>query len=196
MTRIAHCCCGALTAEVTGEPSLVGAFIAWSASGVPARPSASAPISRRVRCASGGRARCMCAAATRGERSNFISAPTAAPRCSGTRNLPRTLSYSLWHVRRPVDAPADGIGVGDGAASVGDLRSSGRSVYRRPIDAGNTRNRLMRTPRSATISNRYAGDGVVAANGQNFGQAAMSRRPAAAPSYVRNMCKLGWHHRF
>jgi hypothetical protein len=39
-----------------------------------------------------------------------------------------------------------GIDLGDEAASVGDLRSPGRSVYRPIIDTGNTRNRLMRTP--------------------------------------------------
>jgi hypothetical protein len=54
--------------------------IARSANGVPARPLASAPISRNRRSAPRGRARSTCAEATLGERSNFISARTAAPR--------------------------------------------------------------------------------------------------------------------
>jgi len=59
---------------------------------------------------------------------------------------PGPYRHRFWHVRRPVDALADGIDLGDYAASVGDLRSPGRSVYRPIIDTGNTRNRWMRTP--------------------------------------------------
>src|SRR5215469_11470441 len=42
---------------------------------------------------------------------------------------PGPCRYRFWHVRRPV-ALADSIGVGDDAASVGDVRSPSRSVYR------------------------------------------------------------------
>jgi hypothetical protein len=38
MTRSAHCCCGLLRAEATGEPTFVGRVIAPSASGIQARP--------------------------------------------------------------------------------------------------------------------------------------------------------------
>lgn len=95
MTRIAHCCCGSLRAEATGEPALVAACHCmecqrrtWLA------PLASAPIFRKSRCAPRDRTRSTTAAATRGEKSNSISAPTAAPQCSGTRILARTLSAS------------------------------------------------------------------------------------------------------
>jgi hypothetical protein len=75
MTRIAHCCCGSLRAEATGEPALLG-VCHWT------------ECQRRTGSAFGvgtyfpkeqvraeGRARSTCAGATQGERSSSISAP-------------------------------------------------------------------------------------------------------------------------
>ena len=73
MNRIAHCCCGAPRAEAIRR--FWARVIAWSANGVPAPPLASAPISRKNRCAPRGRARSTCAAATRGRKIEFHFCP-------------------------------------------------------------------------------------------------------------------------
>jgi hypothetical protein len=90
MTRIAHCCCDSLRAEATGEPALVAACHCMECqrrTGSPFGVSTYFP-KEQVRTEGPN------AAATRGEKSNSISAPTAAPQCSGTRTLARTLSAS------------------------------------------------------------------------------------------------------
>ena len=129
MTRIAHCCCGSLARRRPASRRLWARVIAWSANGVPARPLASAPISRKSRCAPRGRARSTCAAATWAkDRNSFL--PRLRLLGVLVRGIrPGPCRHRLWRVRRPVDALADAIRVGDDAAFLGDLRSPTRSVY-------------------------------------------------------------------
>ena len=113
MTRTAHCSCGSLCAAATGSRRFWECVIARNSNAIPAQPLASAPISRKRRCGSRGEARFTYAAATRGERSNSISASTAVRRCSGVQNISRTLSASPL-ARSPIRrCLAPGICVGD-----------------------------------------------------------------------------------
>ena len=124
MNRIAHCCCGAPRAEAIRR--FWAHVIAWSANGVPAPPLASAPISRKNRCApraeQGLRARQRLGAK---DRIPFL------PRLRFDGVLVRGIipgpyRHRLWCVRRPVYALASCIRVGDDTAPLGDFRSQTR----------------------------------------------------------------------
>ena len=95
MTRIARCCCGSLRAEVTGEPWIVAICHCTECqrrTGSAFGASAHFP-KEQVRIE--GPSKVYVRASDSGEKSNFISAPIAAPRCSGMRRSARTISASL-----------------------------------------------------------------------------------------------------
>jgi len=95
MTRIARCCCGALRAEVTGEPSRVGVChcmacqrLTGSAFGVVAFfPKEQVHIE--------GPSKVYVRAGDSGRKVEFHFCPTAVPRYSGMRRHARTISASL-----------------------------------------------------------------------------------------------------
>src|SRR5215467_11595804 len=90
MTRIAHCCCGALRAEVTGEPPRVAICHCMecqrrtgSAFGLviffpKEQVRTEGPSKVYLRCSDAGR------------KVEFHFCPIAAPRCSGTRSSARS----------------------------------------------------------------------------------------------------------
>jgi hypothetical protein len=108
MTRIARCCCGALRAEVAGEPPRVGLC------------------------------HCMECQRRTGSAFGVVAFfPKEKVRIDGTSKVyvrrsdaGRKVEFHFWRVRRPVDdALAGDIGVGDDAAFVDDVRSPDRTVY-------------------------------------------------------------------
>lgn len=94
MSRIAHCSCGALRVEVSGEPALVAACHCIACQRRTGSPFGVTTYSSKTRCAPRGRTRPTAAAAMRSEKSNSIFAPTAALQCSGTRSLIQASSAS------------------------------------------------------------------------------------------------------
>ena len=122
MPRIARCCCGALRADVTGE---VAACSHLSLHGVPAAYRLGLRRCRLFPERAGARR-----GAEQGLRApGRLGAKSRVSLLSRLWHLgvlvrgipPGSRRHRYWRVRRSVDIPAGGVGVGGNAASVGDL---------------------------------------------------------------------------
>src|SRR5215467_963162 len=122
MTRIAHCCCGSLRAETTGEPAFVGACHCTECQRRTGSPFGVSTYFLKERVRTNGPSKVYVRGSDAGRKIEIHFCPDC-----GT-SVFWYAEWGPWRVRRPVDAQADGIRVGDDAASLGGLRSPARSV--------------------------------------------------------------------
>jgi hypothetical protein len=146
MTRIARCYCGSLRAEVTGEPWIVAICHCTECqrrTGSAFGASAHFP-KEQVRIE--GPSKVYVCASDSGRKVQFHFCPDCGTSVFWYAEVrPNHIGIASGTFADPL-MPWPTVSIWDDAASVGDLRSPGRSVYRPIIDTGNTRNRLMRTP--------------------------------------------------
>jgi len=129
MTRTAHCCCGSLRAEATGEPVFVGACHCLECQRRTGSPFGISTYFPKEQVRTEGPSTVYVRGSDSGRKIENSFLPRLRLLCILVRGVcAGPYRHRLWRVRRPVDAPADTIGVGDDAPSLGDLRSPTRSV--------------------------------------------------------------------
>jgi hypothetical protein len=129
MTRIAHCCCGSLRAEATGGPTLVGACHCMECQRRTGAPFGVSTYFPKKQVRTEGPSKVYVRGSDSGRKIELHFCPNCGSTVFWYAEWPGPDRHRLWHVRRPVDALADGIRVGDDAASLGDFRSRTRSLW-------------------------------------------------------------------
>ena len=128
MTRIAHCCCGSLRAETTGEPAFAAACHCMECQRRTGAPFGVSTYFAKEQVRTKGPSKIY----VRGSDSGREIEQHFCPNCGST-----VLWYSevvpdgigiAFGAFAPFDALAEVLRVGDGAASLGDLRSRTRSL--------------------------------------------------------------------
>jgi len=114
MTRIAHCCCGSLRAEATGEPALVGACHCLECQRRTGSPFGVSTYFPKEQVRTEGPSTVYVRGSDSGRKIENSFLPRLRLLCILVRGVcAGPYRHRLWRVRRPVDAPADTIGVGD-----------------------------------------------------------------------------------
>jgi hypothetical protein len=129
MTRIAHCCCGSLRAEVTGEPALVAACHCMECQRRTGSPFGVGAYFPKDQVRTKGPSKVH----LRGSDSGRKIECHFCPDCGSTvfwyaEFVPDLIGIAFGAFADPSNVPADAIGVGDDAVSLGDFRSRTRSL--------------------------------------------------------------------
>ena len=129
MIRIAHCCCGSLRAEATGKPAMVAACHCTECQRRTGSPFGVSTYFPKEQVRTEGPSKVYVRGSGSGRKIKIHFCPDCGTSVFWYAEWRPDLIGIAFGTFAEVDAPADAIGMGDDAASLGDLRSPTRSVY-------------------------------------------------------------------
>ena len=130
MTRIAHCCCGSLRADATGEPAFVAACHCTQCQRRTGSPFGVGTLFPKEQVRTEGPSKVYVRGSDSGRKIEIHFCPDCGSSVFWYAELyPDFVGIAFGTFADPVNALADAIRLGGDAASLGDLRSPTRSVY-------------------------------------------------------------------
>ena len=129
MIRIAHCCCGSLRAEASGEPTFVGACHCTECQRRTGSPFGVSTYFLKEQVHTDGPSKVYVRGSDAGRKIEIHFCPDCGTSVFWHAEwAPALIGIAFGAFADPSMPLADGIRVGDDAASLGDLRSPTRSV--------------------------------------------------------------------